>query len=420
MRTASALLLAALCPAAVSGNGYVSSPVGRAYGCQTKANSDCGGVQDEPQSVEGPGRFPETGPADGKIASAGGSTAWQQLNGVGASRWAKAGVAPGWHTFEWTFTAPHSTRDFRYWITRAGWNPEEPLSRAQFEDGPFCTMTLNGATADTNPAHRCYLPERSGYQVILGVWDVADTAASFYNVVDVSFGGDGGGGTPTPPVQTPLPPRDTPTPPLPPRDTPTPPCPPRATPTPPLPPRPTPCPRARVRLPCRRRRRAKGGARRLWARGATAARAGRAACPATRACGRAVGTRSASRVRRRPAPHQRRLLCRRLRLADARRLWTRGAAAARAGRAACPATRACGRGRWYAQCRPDRRGGRGNARSPPTPTPTPTPAPARGIPLWRSCTSNQTGARHRSCAAEAGGTGSACRPLTATRGRKLG
>ena len=226
MRTASALLLAAMCPTAVSGHGYIVSPFGRAYGCRTKANTGCGGVQYEPQSVEGPDRFPETGPADGKIASAGGSTRWQQLNAVGASRWAKANLESGWNTFEWAFTAPHSTRDFRYWITKEGWNPEAPLTRAQFESGPFCTVNLNNAKANTNPAHECYVPARSGYQVILGVWDVADTGASFYNVIDVNMGGGGGGGGggngggggggggPTPP--TPTTPPTVPTPPTPP------------------------------------------------------------------------------------------------------------------------------------------------------------------------------------------------------------
>ena len=74
MRTASALLLAAMCPTTVHGHGYISSLFGRAFGCRTKANSGCGNVQYEPQSVEGPDRFPETGPADGAIASAGAGT----------------------------------------------------------------------------------------------------------------------------------------------------------------------------------------------------------------------------------------------------------------------------------------------------------------------------------------------------------
>ena len=64
--------------------------------------------------------------------------------------------------------------------------------------------------------------------MILGVWDVADTPASFYNVIDVNMGGGGGGGQtpPTPPAGTPTPPAATPTPPT---ATPTPP----STPTPP-------------------------------------------------------------------------------------------------------------------------------------------------------------------------------------------
>ncbi|MCV6020601.1 lytic polysaccharide monooxygenase, partial [Escherichia coli] len=39
-------------------------------------------------------------------------------------------------------------------------------------------------------SHQCNVPEREGYHVILAVWDVGDTAASFYNVIDVKFDGD--------------------------------------------------------------------------------------------------------------------------------------------------------------------------------------------------------------------------------------
>lgn len=38
--------------------------------------------------------------------------------------------------------------------------------------------------------HNCYVPEREGYHVIMAVWDVGDTAASFYNAIDVNFAGD--------------------------------------------------------------------------------------------------------------------------------------------------------------------------------------------------------------------------------------
>jgi hypothetical protein len=37
--------------------------------------------------------------------------------------------------------------------------------------------------------HTIKLPERSGYHVILGVWEVADTGRAFYQVIDVNFTG---------------------------------------------------------------------------------------------------------------------------------------------------------------------------------------------------------------------------------------
>ena len=39
--------------------------------------------------------------------------------------------------------------------------------------------------------HSCEVPGgRSGYHIILGVWDVGDTSASFHQVIDVSFSGE--------------------------------------------------------------------------------------------------------------------------------------------------------------------------------------------------------------------------------------
>lgn len=39
--------------------------------------------------------------------------------------------------------------------------------------------------------HSCNVPERTGYQVIYAVWEIADTANSFYQAIDVDFGGTG-------------------------------------------------------------------------------------------------------------------------------------------------------------------------------------------------------------------------------------
>lgn len=52
---------------------------------------------------------------------------------------------------------------------------------------------LGDADASTDPnldkPHTIKLPERSGYHVILGVWEVADTGHAFYQVIDVNFTG---------------------------------------------------------------------------------------------------------------------------------------------------------------------------------------------------------------------------------------
>src|SRR5699024_1765482 len=55
-----------------SAHGYVDSPKSRAVLCEEGVNENCGGVVHEPQSIEGPGNFPEEGVEDGEIASGGG------------------------------------------------------------------------------------------------------------------------------------------------------------------------------------------------------------------------------------------------------------------------------------------------------------------------------------------------------------
>lgn len=33
----------------------------------------------------------------------------------------------------------------------------------------------------------CDVPKRSGYQIILGIWTIADTGSAFYQVIDVNI-----------------------------------------------------------------------------------------------------------------------------------------------------------------------------------------------------------------------------------------
>ena len=195
MNFAKTKLVVAIAGAALSsvafGHGYMQSPEARSFHCKLGNNTGCGPVQYEPQSVEGADgapRFPIGGPADGTIAGAGVPT-WSQLNAQSPTRWFKSDFASGYQDFTWRFTANHVTRDWRYFITKADWNPAAQLTRDQFELAPFCEVDGGMVQPPFEVTHKCLVPEREGYHVVLAVWDVGDTAASFYNVLDLNFDG---------------------------------------------------------------------------------------------------------------------------------------------------------------------------------------------------------------------------------------
>ncbi|WP_338849272.1 lytic polysaccharide monooxygenase [Massilia sp. W12] len=169
-------------------HGYLLNS--RPHLCHTNVNLNCGAIQWEPQSVEGADRYPESGPKDGAIAAAGSSN-WAPLNEQSVGRWSKINLKSGPNIFQWRFTAPHASRDIRYWITKENWDPNAPISRAQFEAQPFCTVNYGGGKPVPSTSelanHNCSVPSRNGYHLILSVWDVADTVNSFYNVMDVNF-----------------------------------------------------------------------------------------------------------------------------------------------------------------------------------------------------------------------------------------
>ena len=138
-----------------------------------------------------------TPPRDGEIAGASTNGALPVLNDQSPNRWQKIPLRSGTlQNFKWEFSAVHKTRRWNYFVTRTDWNPSEKLTRAQFEPTPFCSIQNPGQpywdpNANLVPLqptiHQCRLPVRSGYHVILAVWEVADTAMGFYQVVDVMF-----------------------------------------------------------------------------------------------------------------------------------------------------------------------------------------------------------------------------------------
>lgn len=182
-------------------HGYVESPPARGYQGSldknamgwTQAFEMYGNVITNPQSLEAPKGFPKSGPEDGRIASANGGLGQINdfvLDETGVNRWKKTAIKSGINTFTWKYTAPHSTTKWHYYMTKAGWNPNQPLARKDLE--LIGEVTHDGSAASNHLSHKMNVPaDRLGYHVILAVWDVADTPNAFYNVIDVNVKNNG-------------------------------------------------------------------------------------------------------------------------------------------------------------------------------------------------------------------------------------
>ncbi|WP_051217243.1 lytic polysaccharide monooxygenase [Paenibacillus assamensis] len=170
-----------------SAHGYMESPSSRALLCKQGTNTKCGAIQYEPQSVEAIGNFPAAGPKDGEITGGG---IFPELYEQTADRWQKQTLNSGKQTFTWHLTAPHATKEWKYYITKKDWNPNKPLTRADLEQ--FCYYYDGGKKPSKTTSHECEVPsDRSGYHLILGVWEIADTPNAFYQVIDVNLVNDG-------------------------------------------------------------------------------------------------------------------------------------------------------------------------------------------------------------------------------------
>lgn len=167
-------------------HGYIEYPASRAYLCKLQTNKNCGAIQYEPQSVEGLKGFPQKGPVDGKIASAG-IAAFSSIDVQNPFRWTRMLIETPDFDFFWRLTAIHKTTKWEYFITQEDWNPSEPLTRAQFELTPFCKYEKVETPASL-VQHSCRLPKNyQGYHIILGVWTINDTANAFYQVIDIEI-----------------------------------------------------------------------------------------------------------------------------------------------------------------------------------------------------------------------------------------
>lgn len=170
------------------GHGFSTDPSSRQALCADGKVTDCGAVQHEPQSVEGPKGFPEAGPADGAICS-GGNEGFKELDDPRGGEWPATELQAGAnHTFSWSLTAMHSTTDFQFFITKDGYDPSKPLTRADLETKPFLTVPMDGKQPPSDWSAEGKIPaDKSGKHLILGVWNIADTSNAFYSCSDVKL-----------------------------------------------------------------------------------------------------------------------------------------------------------------------------------------------------------------------------------------
>ena len=152
-------------------HGYVSSPPSRQALCAAGSVANCGAIQFEPQSVEAP---------KGSKQCNGGNAAFPELNDE-SKNWPATTVGKS-VTFNWVLTARHRTATWVYYVDGA--------AVATFDD--------KNAIPAASVSHTVDLSRFSGKKTVLAVWNIGDTAAAFYNCVDVNIGGSGGSGGTTP------------------------------------------------------------------------------------------------------------------------------------------------------------------------------------------------------------------------------
>ncbi|MEV6601428.1 lytic polysaccharide monooxygenase [Actinoplanes sp. NPDC051346] len=156
-------------------HGYVSTPPSRQALCATGAVKDCGQIQFEPQSVEGPKG----------LRSCDGGVAQFSVLADESRNWPAKAVG-NTVSFTWVMTARHRTSNWEYFV------------------GGKKVATVDGGNQqpDAVVTHNVDLSAFRGRQTVLAVWNIGDTANAFYNCVDLNVGG-GSSDTPKPTPTTP-------------------------------------------------------------------------------------------------------------------------------------------------------------------------------------------------------------------------
>jgi predicted carbohydrate-binding protein with CBM5 and CBM33 domain len=155
---AAPLVLVALPTGTAFAHGYVSSPASRQAQCARGTVKECGAIQWEPQSVEGPKGLKSCNANLQQFAVLNNDSKGWTVHQTGRSV-----------TFNWTFTARHRTRDYDYFVDGrkvanfSGNNQQPPAT---------VSHTVNVGSA--------------GRHKVLAVWNIGDTAMAFYSCIDIN------------------------------------------------------------------------------------------------------------------------------------------------------------------------------------------------------------------------------------------
>ena len=107
-------------------------------------------------------------------------------------KWPRINVTSGQEfKINWTYSAPHETRGYNYWITKDGWDPTKRITVDQLEPAPFYMHHYPSPLPDGAAPRETsvILPQKSGYHVMIVAWIVSNTGHAFYQTFDLNFDG---------------------------------------------------------------------------------------------------------------------------------------------------------------------------------------------------------------------------------------
>lgn len=180
------LALTGLAAAPAAAHGSLSDPVSRVSACfaegpenprsaACKAAVAAGGTQalydwNGVNIANAAGNHRQLIP-DGKLCSAGND----KFKGLDLPRadWPSTPMKAGSHTFRFRATAPHKGA-FELYLTKAGYDPSQPLKWSDLQEKPFATAT-DPTLVDGSYVFDGTVPQASGRQLIYTVWQRSDS-----------------------------------------------------------------------------------------------------------------------------------------------------------------------------------------------------------------------------------------------------